>query len=49
MNLYLTLASFFHEFDAELFETRRQDIEIEHDFFSPFPAMDSKGVRVMLK
>ncbi|KAK4947453.1 hypothetical protein LTR10_013821 [Elasticomyces elasticus] len=49
MNLYLTLASFFHEFDAELFETRRQDIEIEHDFFSPFPSPDSKGLRIMLR
>jgi cytochrome P450 len=49
MNLYLTVASVFHQFDAELFETRRKDIEIEHDFFSPFPPADSKGLRVMLK
>ncbi|OAL28004.1 hypothetical protein AYO20_09626 [Fonsecaea nubica] len=49
MNLYLTIASFFHEFDAELFETTRKDIEIEHDYFSPFPAVDSKGLRVVLK
>lgn len=49
MNLYLTVAAFFHQFDAELFETRRKDIEIEHDYFSPFPAVDSKGLRVMLK
>jgi cytochrome P450 len=49
MNLTLTIAAFFHQFDAELFETTRKDIEIEHDYFSPFPAVDSKGLRVMLK
>jgi cytochrome P450 len=49
MNLYLTIAALFHEFDAELFETRRQDIEMEHDYFSPFPAADSRGLRVMLR
>lgn len=49
MNLYLTIAAFFHQFDAEIFETTRKDIEIEHDYFSPFPAVDSKGLRVMLK
>ncbi len=49
MNLYLKIASFFHRFDAEMFETKRKDMEIEHDFFSPFPAADSKGLRVVLK
>ncbi|KAK7902476.1 hypothetical protein LTR67_002121 [Exophiala xenobiotica] len=49
MNLYLTTATFFHQFDAEIFETKRKDMEIEHDFFSPFPAADSKGLRVLLK
>lgn len=49
MNLYLMIANFFHRFDAELFETTRKDIEIEHDLFAPFPANDSKGLRVMLK
>ena len=49
MNLYLMTAAFFHQFDAELFETARKDIEIEHDYFAPFPAIDSKGLRVMLK
>ncbi|KAJ9635667.1 hypothetical protein H2204_005627 [Knufia peltigerae] len=49
MNLYLTVASFFHNFDADLFETGRKDLEIEHDFFSPFPTAESKGLRVMLK
>ena len=49
MNLYLMTANFFNRFDAELFEMTRKDIEIEHDFFAPFPAIDSKGLRVMLK
>jgi cytochrome P450 len=49
LNLYLTTAAFLHEFDAELFETQRKDIEMEHDYFSPFPAADSKGLRVILR
>jgi len=48
MNLYLTTAAFFHHFDATLFETGPKDMEMEHDFFSPFPSADSKGLRVML-
>jgi hypothetical protein len=32
----------------ELFETTRADVDIEHDFFNPFPRLDSKGVRVIL-
>lgn len=49
MNLYLTVANFFHRFDADLFRTDRKDIEMEHDFFSPFPRLESKGLRVVLK
>jgi cytochrome P450 len=49
MNLYLMTAAFFNQFDAELFETSRKDIEMVHDYFAPFPAVDSKGLRVMLK
>lgn len=49
MNLYLMTATFFHKFDAELFQTTLRDIEMEHDFFAPFPANDSKGLRVNLK
>ena len=33
----------------ELFETVREDVEIEHDFFNAFPRFGSKGVRVTLK
>ena len=48
--LYLTLASVFRRFEnMELFETTRRDVDPMHDFFIPFPALDSKGVRVMIK
>lgn len=30
----------------KLWETDRSDVEIEHDFFNPFPRFESKGVRV---
>lgn len=49
MILYLMTANFFHKFDAELFQTTLRDIEMEHDFFAPFPANDSRGLRVTLK
>lgn len=48
MNLYLALANFFYRFQPRLFETSKRDIEMQHDFFAPFPAWDSRGVRVML-
>ncbi|KAL2424332.1 Cytochrome P450 monooxygenase [Exophiala dermatitidis] len=49
MNLYLTIANFFARFDADLFQTSERDLEMEHDFFSPFPKLESKGLRVLLK
>jgi cytochrome P450 len=48
MNLYMMVANFFHKFDAELYQTGQQDLAMEHDFFAPFPASESKGLRVML-
>jgi len=30
----------------ELYETTVSDIDMAHDFFSPVPRLDSKGVRV---
>jgi len=33
----------------EVFETTREDVDLEHDFFNPFPRLDSKGVRVLFK
>lgn len=49
MNLYLMTANFFHKFDAELYQTTLKDLEMEHDFFAPFPAAESRGLRVTLK
>jgi hypothetical protein len=47
--LYLVFAAFFRFFDFELYETDISDIELQHDFFLPFPKWDSKGVRVFAK
>ena len=44
--LYLTIAKVFRQFELELFETSINDIKMAHDFFSPVPRLDSKGVRV---
>ncbi|KAF1999607.1 putative P450 monooxygenase [Amniculicola lignicola CBS 123094] len=33
----------------ELWQTGKEDVEIEHDFFNPFPRMESQGVRVIAK
>lgn len=47
--IYLTLAAVVRNFDMELYETPREDIEIAHDFFTPQPRKGSKGLRVMVK
>jgi len=51
MELYLVVAGIFGraDWDLVLFETGREDIEQEHDFFSPFPKADGKGLRVMVQ
>ncbi|PCG88260.1 Cytochrome P450, E-class, group I [Penicillium occitanis (nom. inval.)] len=47
--LYLVFASVFRFFDLELYETDITDVEFSHDFFLPFPKLDSKGIRVVVK
>jgi cytochrome P450 len=47
--LRLTLATVFREFDLELYETTREDVDVACDSFSAAPRMDSKGVRVLVK
>jgi cytochrome P450 len=47
--IFLTMAAVFYQFDMELFETDRSDVEIVHDCFNPLPKDDSKGVRVIIK
>jgi cytochrome P450 len=47
--IFLTLATVFHRFNMELYETDWSDIEIVHDYFNPTPREDSKGVRVLVR
>ncbi|KIW83157.1 hypothetical protein Z517_02401 [Fonsecaea pedrosoi CBS 271.37] len=47
--LYLTLAAMFRYFEFELYETDKSDVELAHDFFLPFPRLDSNGVQVVVK
>ncbi|KAL4866207.1 hypothetical protein BDV12DRAFT_173276 [Aspergillus spectabilis] len=47
--LYLVFASFFRFFAFELYDTDSSDVELAHDFFLPFPKLDSKGVRVIVR
>jgi len=47
--LYLTLAATFRYFDLELYETDETDVKLAHDFFLPFPKLDSNGIRVIVK
>ena len=49
--LYLIMAALYApgRFEFELFQTDVSDVEIEHDFFTPFHRLDSKGIRVLIK
>ncbi|KAF2758957.1 putative cytochrome P450 [Pseudovirgaria hyperparasitica] len=47
--LYLTFAAMIRYFDLELFDTDKTDVDMAHDFFLPFPKLDSKGIRVLVK
>ena len=48
--IYMTLASVFRRFEMELWETSRErDVDVKYDFVSPFPSLDSPGVRVLIK
>ena len=44
----LALAYLFRRFDMTWYETTRADVDIKHDFFTAFPRLDSKGVRVLI-
>jgi cytochrome P450 len=44
--LYLTTAMVFSQFDFELHDTSRKDVQLNHDFFVGMPYLESKGVRV---
>ena len=45
----LTLAYLFRRFKLSLYDTTRADVDIEHDYFTPFTRSDSKGVRVLVE
>ncbi|KAF2089278.1 putative P450 monooxygenase [Saccharata proteae CBS 121410] len=48
--IMLTMAALFGgRFEIKLWETRREDADVAHDFFSPSPKLDSEGVRVVVK
>lgn len=44
-----TLSRLIRGFEMSLWETGKEDVEIEHDFFNPFPRMESQGVRVVFE
>ncbi|KIW64479.1 hypothetical protein PV04_09408 [Phialophora macrospora] len=47
--IYLALAAVFRNFDLDLYETTRADIDVAHDFFNPQPRRGSKGLRVIVR
>ena len=47
--LYLTFAAVFGQFELELYQTTRKDVELQHDYFVPKPDASSKGVRILVK
>ncbi|KMU91874.1 cytochrome P450 monooxygenase [Coccidioides immitis H538.4] len=47
--LYLIFATIFRYFDFELYKTDKSDVELVHDYFLPFPKLDTKGIRVRVK
>ncbi|KAF7586777.1 hypothetical protein BBP40_008348 [Aspergillus hancockii] len=47
--ILLCLPKILRELDFELYETTLEDVTLAHDLFLPFPRLDSKGVRVLIK
>lgn len=48
--IHLTLAAIFSgkRFELELYQTTREDVDVEHDFFNPQPKRGAVGVRVVV-
>ena len=44
--LYIMIATLVRRLDFELFETGEESVRTEHDFFLPFPDLETRGVRV---
>lgn len=49
VSTYLTLAQLLLRYDMTLSQTTIRDVDMAHNMFSPFPAKDSRGVRVILR
>ncbi|GIJ85129.1 hypothetical protein Asppvi_003985 [Aspergillus pseudoviridinutans] len=47
--ILLSVPALLRRMDLELYETTVEDVAIKHEIFIPFPRMDSKGVRVLIK
>ncbi len=47
--LYITLAAIFGQFELELYQTTRVDVEPVVDYFIPKAVAGSKGVRMLVK
>ncbi|KAF2090333.1 putative cytochrome P450 [Saccharata proteae CBS 121410] len=47
--ILLTAGNLFRRFDFELYDTSERDISHAHDYFAPFPAADTQGVRLKVK
>lgn len=48
-SVFLILARLLQGFDMQLCETTREDVEMAHEMFAPFPAASAKGVRVTIR
>lgn len=49
VEMYLVLAHVFRRLDLELFDTKRNAVDLAADFFIPIPEKGTKGVRVIVK
>ena len=47
--MYLAAAAVHRRFSTTLYETTRADVDMVHDFFNPYPRLDSQGVRVTVE
>ncbi|RHZ49181.1 cytochrome P450 [Aspergillus thermomutatus] len=47
--ILLSVSTLLRRMNLELYETTVEDVAVKHDIFIPFPRMDSKGVRVLIK
>ena len=47
--LYLALAAVFGQFELELYQTTRKDVDPVIDYFIPKPEVGSNGVRVLVR